>query len=808
MLTSGRVRLIFHYTFPTVIRRTGFSDINCEEYDNSAAERRCMQFKDIVSNLYHMKRDILNHLADRMAEVDEMLYELPNQSQRRSRSLFTWLGSGIASVFGLSTYQDMHNVQTLLTKVLDGTQQAVQSWKNGQNLFTKVTRLSNERFQNIEAMLNMSQMSILDENRRLTNLQNEVLGSYKVMATVVQEIHLALHHIQETEALYHGIQNLINGKLSHHVVRKRLLQRALNVMAIEMRSWGRDSNVQYELIHNDIRYYYHQAEIGAAVHARQGQRTLFIVIHAPITLSTLSNPLTVWKLIPFPLKAPDNQIYFTMLKTEFTYIMYDANNPFYLVATNHDDLPQAGTTNFINIHDPTITLYRTNIPSCALSLFGLQLNNIKSMCGYHIIFKELPSEVFRISENKLLLNNIPSITVSRGAREYVKMINKTVEFQTPQSFYNIPCEAKVEVMNQIFFSTEHCDGWLEEELDNITFPINLPVLRHYFEDNELLSDVNAAIELNDTVSAKLPLLAVERPEYSKMLAIEGEYKFDFNKAINSSQSDELMYDSLAHLMWSKMVQTAANTGIFNPFDAFHWISLISLILSALNFIALCILYVRYKSISILLLSLPKVHGVQQFIFTTSTTAVPTALSFYDVWMSFQAVVSEIFALELILTLIFILLLVTVIVHFTRDHFRSSKNHTFVRLSVQANNLIYECGILRLSYPPHFYRLDIHPITLTIDSTGYFSRLNFGNSIQITGPGQQLISYTNSALILPWKLSLLKNILKNPEHRAMLILLNNRGTIIDILPLPDKSETGRTLSTMAQIPMTNQLYPAL
>ena len=103
----------------------------------------------------------------------------------------------------------MQRIQTLLTRVLDGTQQAIHSWKNGQNLFTRVTKLSNARFQNIESMLNASCLSILEENERLTTLRNEVFGTYKLIALIVKEIHLALRHIQELESLYAGIQDLL-----------------------------------------------------------------------------------------------------------------------------------------------------------------------------------------------------------------------------------------------------------------------------------------------------------------------------------------------------------------------------------------------------------------------------------------------------------------------------------------------------------------------------------------------------------------------------------------------------------------------
>ena len=125
------------------------------------------------------------------------------------------------------------------------------------------------------------------------------------------------------------------------------------------------------------------------------------------------------------------------------YIIYDVTVPYYLVAASasSDDLPR-GTTQFVDLQDETVILHRTDIPSCSLALLGVELNKIKRLCGYHLIFKELPKQVFRVSENKLLLNNINSISVRRTARNLVNGINKTIKFHSSQTFYTIPARHK------------------------------------------------------------------------------------------------------------------------------------------------------------------------------------------------------------------------------------------------------------------------------------------------------------------------------------------------------------------------------
>ena len=140
------------------------------------------------------------------------------------------------------------------------------------------------------------------------------------------------------------------------------------------------------------------------------------------------------------------------------------------------------------------------------------------------------------------------------------------------------------------------------------------VLRQYFDNNQLLADCNAILDMNSSISAKLPLLQVERPAYNRRLAKQEEYRYDFQEVINQSQSNEKLYDSSAHVVYADMLATA-NAKLFNEFDIFHWLTLISTIITGFNMVAICILYFRYKALSILLLSVPKVSGFQEFVYT-------------------------------------------------------------------------------------------------------------------------------------------------------------------------------------------------
>jgi len=60
------------------------------------------------------------------------------------------------------------------------------------------------------------------------------------------------------------------------------------------------------------------------------------------------------------------------------------------------------------------------------------------------------------------------------------------------------------------------------------------VLKHYFSNHSLLSDLNSALKLNQSLFAELPPLLVQDGQYNKILAKKDEARFDFNAALNSS----------------------------------------------------------------------------------------------------------------------------------------------------------------------------------------------------------------------------------------------------------------------------------
>ena len=193
----------------------------------------------------------------------------------------------------------------------------------------------------------------MQENRRLEELRDEFLGVYKLIATIINQVHLAIRHTQETEALYLAIQQLNVGHLSHHLLPADVLAKTLSKMTRQLRRTGSG----LRLVHQDTDYYYETANVGAAVHSSNGSFVFFIVLYAPVTSDALLSPLTVWQLHLFPLKSPNAQNYYTVLATSLKYIAYNSRVQYYLAADNFLDIPlnsDSKITTYIDIHDVPI----------------------------------------------------------------------------------------------------------------------------------------------------------------------------------------------------------------------------------------------------------------------------------------------------------------------------------------------------------------------------------------------------------------------------------------------------------------------
>ena len=96
-------------------------------------------------------------------------------------------------------------------------------------------------------------------------------------------------------------------------------------------------------------------------------------------------------------------------------------------------------------------------------------------------------------------------------------------------------------------------------------------------------------------------MAVEKPEIDAILASEAESRLDFDIALNASEQQAKIYDSLSTILWQTVLTMATANTEFNLLSGFDWAIVIGIIVTGINSIIIGILCMRLKAISMLLL---------------------------------------------------------------------------------------------------------------------------------------------------------------------------------------------------------------
>lgn len=99
-------------------------------------------------------------------------------------------------------------------------------------------------------------------------------------------------------------------------------------------------------------------------------------------------------------------------------------------------------------------------------------------------------------------------------------------------------------------------------------------------------------------------------------------------------------------------------------------------------------------------------------------------------------------------------------------------------------MTYHHYVLKLLYPPGYYRFDVHPpYSLKITGNGFFNFLRWGKSITIfENPRQQILPFNQSVRLWPWNVTKIRRILLNKKHTAILAIMDNKYSIIDVMAL--------------------------
>jgi len=165
-----------------------------------------------------------------------------------------------------------------------------------------------------------------------------------------------------------------------------------------------------------------------------------------------------------------------------------------------------------------------------------------------------------------LLTNISTVVVHCYGQNFTGNDTKYVIHLTKvQVIQTVDCHCDVILMDEfrVFADLETCNDSLDISVSvNIQYAVNMVYLTEYFGLEDLFN-ITADTRLNESLQVELPKLAVADKLLNEQFAKEEAAEFDMDQVINATKANGIVYDDLAHFLFSEMIK-AHDTS--NQFD--------------------------------------------------------------------------------------------------------------------------------------------------------------------------------------------------------------------------------------------------
>ena len=635
-------------------------------------------------------------------------------------------------------------------------------------------------------------------------IQYDFMHSRKQSRNQIRQIHIVIGkvmtfmsnntvQIAEFDALYNGIQALMAGSISHSILPHDSLTDALEHVQQHLAR----TQPHMTLSRTDYPYYYTQATFKTF----RKNNTLFLVIDAPVTTTSLTSPFQLYELIKLPLPTPEVHDYYCMLATDITTVAFsrDADQIIQITGNNvppHDSVWYAT--------DSAISLVDRARPTCARAIIGAQLQEIKATCRYVVYKPPYPRSVIKLFGNTFLLTNITSLHLHCPTQNFAgnrtSHVIKLTEIQSIHKFH-CHCDRIYADEFRIVADLEFCNDSAEiSAVLTIHYPINLAYLSEYFTTDELFN-LTADILLNHSVEIQLPDLAVADKFLDERFANEDAAAFDLEMVINSTKSSSKVYDDLAHFLFNEIVKANDMQNSFDLFSPFTWLSIFSWIASAIAIILVIILRVKVRSLT-MMMAIRTAHAVPVDLaakipkILALTSPTPVTQSPIDILKEWSKHVGHITELVPIEVMILLCLLLWFIFKLARIIYASRKIKTVrTRLLLEIGNgtAMILLPIVGLPHSSRHYRLIINrsEIAFTLTETRLTAKLAWSRGVTLYNMALDMPTILPTTLPVPfWKIKFLKSLLQGQHYAVIQIVAESDVEIVALRGPRDEPQTLR------------------
>lgn len=485
--------------------------------------KTCSIVNDVLLEINQIRQEteiVLNHTVETIKDL------VPERqlrgNSRQTRSILPFIGDLSKTLFGTATFEDVQVLArhvNALNKLSRNVAKSVQQHEDNMSSFMKTV---DNRINNIVEGIQQNELAI-------THIQSQIFESFENLERSLTTMSVLLSkQIEKSRKLesrfnelIQGVLELVEGKLSPHLIPPNTLSKCINDIQGILRNKFQD----FHLILTNPNDLYKNAH---TFYTRNNTK-LYISVKFPI--SPFTEPLTMFQILAFPVPLNDTSSHATHL-VDLPEILAVTGDLTYYTTLTGQELNKCVRTKVITCRFSKVLNPFTH-NSCVVALFKNDKGLIKKQCNFRVSLDHISTQVKEISKTAILVYKTKLLEFDcETGKKMVQGCNFCI--------LNVPCGCAVSTTD--IYLPPRLSACHKNTTSKV-HTINLALLQQFFNDSSL-QDVSANSLFENPLKIETPEFKIYNHSMSTIIADDRKSHLSLQKMAKAAREESVVFKSL------------------------------------------------------------------------------------------------------------------------------------------------------------------------------------------------------------------------------------------------------------------------
>ena len=538
-------------------------------------------------------------LALRLAqEVMPSHHHSPDHTvkSRSKRAPFGFIGSISRSLFGTATEKEIKQISNHIKALEQRNIHLGEAMSTFSEDLSSFMTVSNEKISNLQLGIEDNHDAIMSIARGMREVSSSLQHNLQFTVLIAKELYLAMNLQESLQEFLHGVHGLLHHKLSPYLLPYSDVKDTI-------------SSIQNRLAQAHSQLYIKPMS-AKEIYSMSNflwtfkKNSIFITLKFPLVSSV--SDLKLYQVFSLPVPFNESSKHSTQLLDLPEYIAFTRDSNHYTFPTK--DMWHKG---IINAQEHDLPLYPVSKQSCVTSLYFDNKQSVLDLCNFRVQLGTVEPTIQHLNTGQYVLSNV--------SHYYLRCPSGMSQKQGCNfCILAVPCLCDI--------STElaYFPPRLNECIDNSSVPtaahpVNLAVLLHFFDDNQL-GHIKGDTTFNTWTSVTTPEINIYKHKFDEFIAADKSHDLSLKKVADAVRKDKIVFQTLAEPILHKFPEISDDDSM--PLMSILTVSdtVITVVLGVV-LAYVCVKLHMVIKIIVALKAVPTSSGQFINIFSTSTTTV-------------------------------------------------------------------------------------------------------------------------------------------------------------------------------------------